>query len=434
MVEIKNIVYFASVVLIALLLGCLVPEEPAQPQVEVIEELRIQEVTFAVEELPAISCEPRLVLQELKTEIISPAAGLPLFALFGAANVTVVGNTTGTYGGVPVNITIIRVDNETVYAFNITDGNISIGVIKNNFTVLHPANLSAVDVLRANVTRAVNLTGAVQKTNSTCSPTATGPIIEFYNKTFPSIMGGRNLSRLIDDLTQSMNTSQNGTRVGGIIDGLSSYLNRTSKSGNFTIGVYMNITTVNVSLPINGTIVLIVNNSGNPATNYTYRYNQNVTIPYNFSIPDNNTVQIPANLNATISEPINVTIPANFTGTMNVTVDRLANATAAVTFLNISVNGVNVSVKNQNFNYTGIKEEFIDKEQLVLVNVIIDGTGHTMALDDLGTAPKANGRYDVSFMDPATGATYVTEMEPDGSFDYFGRKAVLISFVSLSPR
>lgn len=429
---------FTAAILAALiaLSGCLEErEKPAETplQVEIIgtEETRVYDVFAGIE---PISCQPQLDIIGLEVErFAAPAEMLPLFGL-RAVNVTIIGNTTGSVGGMPVNVTVIRADNETVYAYNITADNVSIGVIRDNFTITHPVSLNPVDVLRANVTRVLNLTGAKQRTNSTCAPTAAGAVIEFYNKTFPSITGSKNLSALIEELARTMNTSTNGTKTGGIIDGLAQHLNTTSKSGNFTIEVYVNVTRVNVTVTLNRTIRIVVNNTGNPAFNHTVVIRENLTRMINISLPDNKTVNIPANLSISINEPVNVTIPANFSGTINHSVSRTVNTSASVTFLNTTVNGVVVGASNRNINYTGIKTEFIDKNQTVLVGVLIDGRGHLMALDDLGTTPKANGKYDVSFMDPATGTTFVTEMDSDGSFDYYGRNGVVMYFISLSPK
>ncbi len=440
MVRDKKKCMFIATILVALisLSGCLEEEKerPAETpvQVEILgtEETEAHEVSAAIE---PISCQPQTdVGGTLNVErLTAPAEMLPLFAL-RAVNVTIIGRGTGQAGGVTVNVTVLRADNETVYAYNITVDNVSIGVIRDNFTITHPVNLSPVDVLKANVTRVLNLTGVKQKTDSTCAPTGAGAIIEFYNKTFPSIMGNRNRSALIEELARTMNTSANGTKIGGIIDGLTQHLNNTGKSGNFTIEAYLNVTSTNITVTLNRTIILVVNNSGKPAFNVTVLIKENHTLRENISLPDNKTVNIPANLSIAINESVNVTIPANFSGTIIQPIRRTINTSAAVTLLNTTVNGVDVGASNRNINYTGIKKEFIDKNQMVLVGVLIDGRGHVMALDDLGTMPKANGKYDVSFMDPATGTTFVTEMDSDGSFDYYGRKGVVTDFISLSPK
>lgn len=428
-----------AILALTLLSGCL--EQKEKPVVTPVETVEItgagtgvHEVSAESAELEPVSCQPQLDAGTINIERVAPVAEiLPLFG-FKGMNVTVIGNVTRYIGGEPVNVTIIRVDNETVYAFNITAGNVSIGVIRDNFTITHPVSLSPVDVLRANVTRALNLTGVRQKTNLTCAPTAAGAIIEFYNKTHPSVMGGRNLSALVDELARTMNTSQNGTTLGGRLDGLTMQLNNTGKSSNFTIELYLNLTKENITVTINRTIRLVVNNTGGAAFNYTVPIRENHTKPWNISLPDNNTVSLPANISYSVNESVNVAIPANFSGVINHSVTLTINTSAAVTFLNTTINNVSVAVSNRNINYTGIKEEFINKTQALLVGVLFDGQGHAMALDDLGTVQKPNGKYDISFMDPALGTTYVSEIDPDGSFDYYGKRAVVTNFMSLSPK
>ncbi|MCZ7384666.1 MAG: hypothetical protein O8C63_07955 [Candidatus Methanoperedens sp.] len=432
----KTYIAIAAVLALAVLSGCL--QEKEKPVVTPVEKVDIIGTATGVNEIFAelepVSCQPQLDEGTLNIERVTPISEMvPLLGLKGM-NVTVIGKTTGYVGGMPVNVTIIRVDNETVYAFNITSNNVSIGVIRDNFTITHPVSLNPIDVLGANVTKVLNLTGVRQKTDTSCAPTATGPIIEFFNKTHPSIMGKRNLSALVDELGRVMNTSQNGTKIGGILDGITRHLNNTGKSGNFTIELYLNLTRVNITATINRTIRLVVNNTGGAAFNYTVFIKENGTMGTNISLPDNNSISIPANLSYSINESVNVTIPANFNGMINQSVTRTINTSAAVTFLNTTVNNVSVALSNRNINYSGIKEEFIDKDQAVLVGVLINGTGHAMALDDLGTVQKPNGKYDISFMDPATGTTYVTEIDADGFFDYLGRKAMVKDFLSLSPK
>ncbi|MCZ7382591.1 MAG: hypothetical protein O8C64_13600 [Candidatus Methanoperedens sp.] len=441
----KTYIAIVAVLALAVVSGCLQGKE--EPAVTPVEKVDLIETATEVNEIPAehepVSCQPLLAAGTFNIERIAPVAEmLPLFGLNGenislkGKNVTVIGNTTWEKeGGEEVNVTIIRVDNETVYAYNETSNNVTYGVIRDNFTITHPLSLNPVDLLRANVTKVLNLTGVEQKTDSSCAPTAAGAIIKYYNKTHPSIMGGRNLSALVDELARLMNTSQNGTETGGILDGLTKHLNNTGKSRNFTIELYLNITKFNTSVTINTTINHVVNNTGKAAYKQTLFFRKNYTNQTNYSLPDNNTIRIPVNVSYSINESVNVTIPANFKGTIKVPVKRTINTSAAVnSFLNTTVNNVSVAFSNRNINYSGIKKEFIDKNQAVLVNVLFDGRQHTMALDNLGTVQKPNGMYDISFMDPASGTTYVTEINADGSFDYLGKEAVVMQFISLSPK
>ncbi len=84
------------------------------------------------------------------------------------------------------------------------------------------------------------------------------------------------------------------------------------------------------------------------------------------------------------------------------------------------VNGVNTSGiegTGDAFNPVNIQmilEEFINKNEFVMLIVEHFGAFHAVAIHSISNTPNSNGNYDVALMDPETGEIVETEIEPDG--------------------
>ncbi len=301
------------------------------------------------------------------------------------------------------NVTIIVVDVgvDRYWVYNFTySNNVTIGVLRNDSRrITHPINISWVDVLNETYGRKLNLTIVPANNSDSCVPQSSTSIFEFYNRTFPSVMGGKNVSELFENLSRTMGTTKNGTAFKNFTGGLTRHLNETGYAQNFSVTIFRN-GTYNITTRVN-----LSDQAGKNTTR--------IRIPFrgvNYTM----TVNI-SGLNASALGRYSVTLP-----TANYTYNK---------------DGVNVTRTAANLTYNLIYTEFVVKEEAVFLDLVLPGgAGHMVALDDLSSIARPNGNYLISMFDSVTQSIFTTEITPDGRIIWInGRYATIISVVSLSP-